>query len=397
VAVLFLTFIYFAGQGLYFVALSPYVVGQFQSDSPLIFLAGQLAMPLGFFASGYLSDRTRTLRLPFQIGQLVQIPVQYAFFSIKDLGWLQLDTFTLGLIFSGLLRFTFAFNLQLLTLIILEKRGHSNFGNARAWGTMAFLSINLLFFWQAQDRLSAAETGKGGLFFLGAGLLLATFTPGRRTSHEEYFFREALGLLKERRILLFFLLSFFFYFQYQMEDLYLGQFVYNLQGMRGVFLTWSLAVIFEVPSMLLAFPLSKRVGLRPLFLIATLAATLRFGLLSLVAAGMAGSTVLALSHTLHGIMFTFFYLGYIFYLREVFPAHLFGTGSGLYTILAIASGSIAGNQVYGRLILGPSPDWPTVSVYFMAFAPAAGAMLLLFLAFLLLPFPERDRKTEGPL
>ncbi|MBE7440354.1 MAG: MFS transporter [Spirochaetales bacterium] len=394
-SVLLLTFIYFAGQGLYFVALSPYVVGQFKEDSPLIFLSGQLAMPLGFFISGYLSDRTRKLRAPFQIGQLVQIPIQYGFFSIRELSWLPFDTLTLGLVFSGLLRFIFAFNLQLLTLIILEKKGHGNFGNIRVWGTLAFLAINLLFFWQAENRLSAAETGKGGLFFLAAGFLLATFAPATRTSRQEYFFLEALRLLKKSRIIFFFILSFLFYFQYQMEDLYLGQFIYNLQGMRGVFLTWSLAVVFEIPAMLLAFPLSKRSGLRPLFLIATLAAAIRFGMLSLVAAGLAGSGVLALSHTLHGIMFTFFYLGYIFYLRGVFPEHLFGTGSGLFTILAIAGGSIAGNQIYGRLIVGTSPSWPTVSVYLLAFGPATIAMLLLFFAFLLLPFPAHaEKKTE---
>ncbi len=384
-----LTFFFFLGQGSYFTGLSPFVLSNFGERSRYIFIAGQIAFPFGYFLSGYLSDRTRRLRLLLQIGLLLQAPCVYLFFSSGQ-------SFLAGLGFGALTRFFTAFNLQLATIAALEARGEQAFGGIRVWGTVAFMLLHFVLFglesWWPHFAIDAGAAGRLGAFIIALTLASTFSILRRRQSRETYYFRDALRVLTHSRIAAFYLLSFCFYFHYQVVDLYLGQYFKEIGGMRMVFLAWGLIGLVEIPFLPYTARCARRFGIRSLIFLSLGTGALRFALLTLAISGVEPIPIVY-TQFLHGIHFAGFYMAGLFWLRGSYPEHLFGTGVGLFMLLSASAGAAAGNTFYGWLLFTDrvAPLLPDVSSPQAQYLPVFGLVclshLVLCLLFLFLKAP----------
>ncbi len=352
---IFLYFVFFLGHGSYFSTLSPFVLQHYGENAGLVFTAGQIAFPLGYFFTGFFSDKFRVLRSFLVLSLLIHAPAQFLFYSGDLFG----NNLAAGIVFSALNRFLFAVNFQLISIATLESVGTVRFGNVRSWGTVGFFIIHLLLFaletsggypaflFPVAD--SASITGKfGGVLHLITALF-ALRIHRYRNSEETYYFKEALALLKAPGIKIFFVLSFLFFFSYQIVDFYLGSFLEQNGGMSSVYAGWSLAVILEIPFLSFSGKIFKRYGVKPLLLLSLFAGTLRFGWLIIYSMGFNGVPII-FSQILHGIHFTGYYMGAIYWMRNSFPDHLYGTGYGAYVIFATSLGAILGSITYGLLL-----------------------------------------------
>ncbi|GIX42379.1 MAG: hypothetical protein KatS3mg129_2112 [Leptospiraceae bacterium] len=241
-------FCYF-GLGAYFVSLSPHMIQRFGADAKYIFLSGQIGYPLGYFISGWLSDKTKRLRFFGYLFSFLLIPSQYMLFE-PDLN------FYGAILFSGIVRFLFAANIQILQIAALEELQYLGFSISRAAGTFGFFCMQIimfileLFFLKSEIPL-AIEGSRGGQ--LGAWVHIITFfialfvLPDKRKSESPYYFKLVIKLSLQSNISIFFILSFLYYFSYQIIDFYLGAYYRELGGMKYVYLSWILAVIVEMP------------------------------------------------------------------------------------------------------------------------------------------------------
>ena len=392
-------FIYYVGVGAYFASLSPFILTVYKSDANLVFLASQAAFPFGYFLSGYLSDRFRSLRTLLVPFILFQFFFQYLLF-------IPYDSLLPAIAVSAATRFCFAFNFQLLTIAALEGGGMKKFGIYRSYGTGGFFFVQLLLFlldgtsvFQGLEANAkdAALAGQLGAFFYLLVFLLSFFIQKERVSQEKYNFMRTISITLKPGMLLFYAFSFFYYFSYQIVDFYVGNYFRLTGGMKMVYLGWFLAVILEIPFL----PLSARVfhfhrG-RFLFLVSTLAGTLRFGLLALHASGQEEIPVLY-TQILHGIQFTGYYMGGIHLMRKAYPEHLYGTGYGLFMIFAVSLGGMAGNLFFGKVLYGGFNFDGAFSFLNIAegfpslFLLASSIQLLLFFVFL--TYSKKENTTD---
>ena len=258
-----LLFVYFLGLGSYLSSVSPYIVSHYGENAYRYFLASQLCYPFGYFLAGYLSDRTKRLRLLLLAGIALLAPSQFALFSFAEFP-------TLTLILSGLTRMLLAANLQILSIAVLEAIGQGPYARMRSAGTLGFACFQFVL-WLLPEALAyaagapsdsnatagyevtAAFSGQlGGLTFVVC-LPLALLIQSRRTSHEVYRFRDALTFSKRPQHLMLLALAFLFYSCFQLVDNYLGRFwELHTGGMRLVYGGWLLAVLLEVPFLYIA-------------------------------------------------------------------------------------------------------------------------------------------------
>ncbi|MCB1171201.1 MAG: MFS transporter [Leptospiraceae bacterium] len=392
-----LYFLYFLGHGSYFSTLSPYMLERFGSDARFVFLAGQAAFPLGYFVAGYLSDRFQAIRGILVPLVILHAPCQF-FLYWPDLG---LDG---AIALGGLTRFFFAANMQLLTIATLESLELKGFSISRSAGTLGFFLVHLvLFFLEVQfpGLLATEASGSGTGGRIGSAFLLifavaCFFVQKNRKGSQQYFFHEAFAILGRPAVLLFFLVSFVYFAGYQTVDYYLGGYLNSRYGMAGVYGGWCLATLLELPFLPLCARIHARYGSTPLFLVGTLAGVLRFALL--YADSLSHLPGLIFVQLLHGIHFTGYYMGTIFRLRFFFPEHLYGTGQGMFMILATAAGALVGSYLAGGLLDISQPLPPEKSSEELQYGPVFLASLVVHLAvffsFLLMQEPEK-RKLSG--
>lgn len=392
-----LYFLYFLGHGSYFSTLSPYMLETFGSDARFVFLAGQIAFPLGYFVAGYLSDRFQAIR-----GILVPLVVLHAPCQFL-LYWPGLDLASATAL-GGLTRFFFAANMQLLTIATLESLELRGFSMSRSAGTFGFFLVHLILLVaevQFPGLLATEVSGSGtggriGSVFLLVFAVACLFVQKDRRGSQQYYFIEAFRLLKEPAVATFFLISFVYFTGYQTVDYYLGGYLNDRYGMVGVYGGWCLATLLELPFLPLCARIHERYGSTPLFLVATLAGLLRFGLFYMDT--LEPITGLLFAQLLHGIHFTGYYMGTIFRLRHFFPDHLYGTGQGMFMILATASGALLGSYIAGLLLenpgaaAGPAPSTSSGEDgldYGAVFLASLGVHLAVFFSFLLIRDPEK--------
>lgn len=379
--------------------MSPFILSRFGSDSNLIFFAGQVAHPVGYFLTGYISDRTRSLRGNLVAGLVLYALVQLALFSATSVP-------EAALCYAAM-RLLVGVNVQLTTLAVLEGRGTSNFPRVRTWGTIGFFLVQGLLFIYEESIVKTAAPGQipsntRMIAWASFGLLLLSVIPAlrvqaSRVSHDEYFVADVVRLLKEPRVILFFILSFAFYFSYQLVDFYLGSLLDKSGGMSAVYAGWCIAVVLEIPFMPLTARIIDRWGIRSLIFISTIFGVVRYVWISLAVVGFPAPNVIY-SQFLHGVHYTGFYIGSVYWLRAIFPDHLYGTGNGAYMVLAGALGGITGNLVFGWILFhGHGSSYAGISMahYLPLFASAAVIQLLILTAFLFFKEPARQRIVPG--
>lgn len=382
---IFLYFIFFLGHGTYFSTLSPFIVDHYGASSGYVFLAGQLAFPLGTLLTGYLSDRTHRIRILLVASFFLHAPLQYLLYSITDhLG--------LSILLGGANRFFFAVNLQLASIAVLEAKGTPGFGRVRAWGTGGFFFIHMLLFliegsyWKLDlfpDGLDAGLAGKlGSVFHIVSGFL-AFLVQSKRHSKNSFDMKGVFQILGQRPTILFFSVSFLFFFSFQVVDYYLGSFLKGQGGMDTVYLGWAIAVILEIPFLFLSGRWTDAFGARSLFILSIGSGILRFAWISLSIAGVLDVPILG-SQILHGLHFTGYYIGAIYFLRRSCPDHLYGTAYGAYVILSNSLGGGMGSLVASQILTLkiPGADGEILDPYLIMFSGAAFIHILIFFSFL---------------
>lgn len=368
-----LFFFYFLGLGAYLSSLSPFLVESYPERAYWLLLAGQVAYPAGYLLSGFISDHTKKLRAWLALGLLALPLAQFSLFQSDH-------NFYLCFVFSALTRFLLAANLQWISIALLEKSGAASYSRLRSAGTTGFGMIQLVFWllgdyaiieslqsgsghagilnellhvlvgvmFPAGGELSFQFTGSlGALFFIPCWLLIGPI-PRIRSSHAEYDFGQALHALANRKGVLFLILSFLYFFAFQLVDNYLGSFLNRMGGSRMVFLGWLLAIILEIPFLWFTANIARRHGARMLFWLACATGAIRFGGFALIMLGVP-LPVLALQ-LVHGIQFMSYYMGAIYWLRENYADHIYGSVSGIYYLVGNAGGAVCGNLVLGYLL-----------------------------------------------
>ena len=370
---------------------------RFGSDARFVFLAGQMAFPAGYFIAGYLSDRFRTIRGLLVPMVLLHAPCQFFLY------WPELDLAS-ATVLGGVTRFFFAANMQLLTIATLESLELPGFSISRSAGTLGFFVVHIaLYTLETQfpgllaTEVSASGTGgRAGSLFLLIFAFACCFVQKERRAGDQYYFMEAFRVLRHRPVALFFAISFVYFSGYQTVDYYLGGYLDQRYGMAGVYGGWCLATLLELPFLPLCARIHARFGATPLFLVGTGAGILRFGLFYWDS--LEPLPGLILTQLLHGIHFTGYYMGTIFRLRHFFPDHLYGTGQGLFMVLATASGALIGAYLAGLLpeVAGHATDssvaGPTRSAdlqYGPVFLASLVIHSLVFFSFLLMRDPEK--------
>ncbi|MCS7204883.1 MAG: MFS transporter [Leptospiraceae bacterium] len=339
------------GLGSYFVSLSPYFIERFQEQAKYLFFAGQVGYPIGYFFTGWLSDKTKKLRLWGWIFAALLVPSQYLLFLPS------LD-FEVVLFFSFLVRFLFAALIQITQIATLETLSYKGFSISRAGGTFGFFLMQITMFLLESfvflpTNLQTSQTSRGGQ--IGAWLHILTFVlilitlPENRKSNNPYYFKEVFYITFRYQYWIFFVLSFFYYFSYQMIDFYLGAYFYQLGGMKFVYGGWILGVILEIPFFPLTQRLIYRYGLNFLFLISLFSGIIRFLLLLLHNTYYGGNWIL-FSQLLHGIHFTGYMAGVIYFFHKKYPEEYNGTAFGLFMVASLSMGAIVGNFTYGFLL-----------------------------------------------
>jgi hypothetical protein len=202
-------------------------------------------------------------------------------------------------------------------------------------------------------RVDAGASGRAGALAFLACLPAAALVQPYRQSDEQYRFTDALRFSLQPRHMALLALSFGFYFSFQLVDNYLGRF-WELRsgGMQLVYGGWFLAVTLEVPFLFAAARTARRSGIRVLIFAAAGAGALRFALLALAIVDTEPVPVI-FTQLLHGIHFTGYHIGVIYWLRSSCPDHLYGSVYGLYNIITHSLGGMAGNVVFGTLLFSP--------------------------------------------
>lgn len=354
-----LLFVYFLGLGAYLSSLSPYIVAAYGDASYQYFLASELCYPAGYFLAGYLSDRTRELRWFLVAGVALLAPTQFALFSFAEH-----PTLTLAL--SGLTRMLLAANLQLMSIAVLEAIGEGPYARMRSAGTIGFAVFQLTlwflpellattpYFGATPDSprivIDAGTSGRSGAFAFLACVPLAMLVQRKRKSEERYRFLDALRFSMQPAHLALLALSFVFYFNFQLVDNYLGRFwQLHTGGMQGVYAGWFLAVLLEIPFLYIAAKLARSRGIRVLIFLSAGAGALRFAWAAATVIGFEPVPAIY-SQLLHGVHFTGYHIGVIYWLRSSAPDHLYGSVYGLYNIVSHSLGGMVGNVAFGALL-----------------------------------------------
>lgn len=307
------------------------------------------------------------------------------------------------------------------------------FGRVRLWGTIGWIAaawpfVFILADWEKipafggvsfGDWLGAvlqkdnAKTGSAFteaasyMFFVagGASLLLAVFslvlphTPPRKAEAgaERLAWVEALQLLKVPFVLVLFVVTFFDSAVHQMYFFLTAKYLMVQVGIpeNWIMPVMSIGQIAEIGTMAFLGYCLKALGWRTTMVIGILGHAVRFTVFALAPqylgdAGMfLGLTALqwaAISvNMLHGICYAFFFATVYIFVDEFFPKDARSSAQGLFNLLVLGLGPIAGNFAAGYLEgFFTDPVTKTVDFQRLFFVPAAvatGAALFLMLFF----------------
>ena len=342
----FILFFYFAGLGANLSSLSPYLLENFEKNAEWIFISIQLMVPVGTLFAGWLSDKTKKIRLFLYYSLVLTIPAQYFLFSFSD-DW------KITMLFAGILRFLLSANYQWVVIAALEKMGEHNFSKIRSSGTLGFLIVQLLLFILTYPTLNLLRspllTGKLGSIFYIIPLFFLHNLPKERISKQEFKFKDALIHISSKIQIIFFMLSFFFYASYQIIDNYNGRYFQLSFGLETVYLSWVFAVLLEVPFLLSITRIIHKFEFFSLFYLSLIAGIVRFLFLSYSVSGTS-LLLLLLFQLPHAILFIGFYMGSIHFFRKTVPVHIYGSVYGLYSIFSMSLGGMCGNLISGNLL-----------------------------------------------
>jgi nucleoside transporter len=149
--------------------------------------------------------------------------------------------------------------------------------------------------------------------------------------------------------------------------------------------------IAEILTMLILGWVLKGLGWRMTMTLGVLGHAARFAVFAYYPEPWAAITV----NVLHGICYAFFFATVYIFVDEVFPKDVRSSAQGLFNLLILGVGPVAGTLLCGELRerygVGGKPDYPVVFMYSMAAALVGAIILLLFF------HPPSNNAAEPPV
>ncbi|HEX9788711.1 MAG TPA: MFS transporter, partial [Candidatus Binatia bacterium] len=249
-----------------------------------------------------------------------------------------------------------------VSLAILRGAGRHAFGHVRAWGTIGYFILIMLFPWMLQmfsappdDGASAARVSQPGLglmFPITASLVLAaSFIAFFLPKKGAVALRAARGdwreLIHNRAFVRFLCFSLIAHFLMHGPMWLFPLFVRSRGGDLGTIRDmWVLMLLVEIPLVLMTGSGLKRLGARGLLAVGVLVGGMRWTLSALIS----DPTLLFAVQALHGVTVVGLNLGSPLYLDVVAPEKLRSTAQGILSMVGSGIAGIASNISAGWLI-----------------------------------------------
>ncbi|MDH3445506.1 MAG: MFS transporter, partial [Deltaproteobacteria bacterium] len=330
--------------------LSGTQLGVILAISPLV---GMLVQPLW----GQVADRTgargRTLAL-----LTFATAVGYLGLGIAD-GFGAIVLAATAMAFVGTALFPL---MTSVSLAILRDAGPHAFGHVRAWGTIGFFVLVLVFPWLLEFHQTSegapganpaiSEPGLGLMFPVIAALVfgaavIALFLPKKGAVALRAGRGDWRELLLNRPFLRFLFFSLATHLLMHgplwLFPLFVRSRGGDLATIRGM---WILMLLFEIPLVLSTGSGLKRIGARGLLAMGLLVGGLRWLLCALIT----DVHLLFAVQVLHGVMVVGLNLGSPLYLDVVAPEKLRSTAQGILSMVATGIAGIASNTAAGWLV-----------------------------------------------
>lgn len=391
-------FVYFGSLGIFYPYFALYLrenagltgtqVGLILAISPFV---GMMAQPLW----GQLADRTgarsRTLAL-----LTVGTALGYLGLGLADGFWpIVLATAVLALVGTAIFPM-----MTSVSLAILRNAGRHAFGHVRAWGTIGYFILILVFPWMLQifagpldQRVfdaNVSQPGLGLMFPITASLVLvASFIAFFLPKKGAVALRAARGdwreLIHNRAFLRFLCFSLIAHFLMHGPMWLFPLFVRSRGGdLTTIRDMWVLMLLVEIPLVFSTGSGLKRLGARGLLGVGVLIGGMRWTLCALINE----PTLLFAVQALHGVTVVGLNLGSPLYLDVVAPEKLRSTAQGILSMVGSGIAGIASNISAGWLM-----DRSGIDLLYLICG--LGALALGALAWWILPDAnQRSQKIE---
>lgn len=267
--------------------------------------------------------------------------------------------------------------LALTNAIAFHHMGDSKkFGNIRVWGTIGWIAINWLLslylrYWEGQtpgvSHVGDCLLVAGVLSFVMAVYCLTLpNTPPDREAKNPYAFLEAFQLLGNRNFAVLLFISFFV--AIELPFYYNLTFLFLTAESGGVGLpastanfAMSLGQVGEIVLMLLLWPSIRYLGMRTTIFLGILAWPVRYAIFSLIQPAW----LIIAAQTLHGICYSFFFVGGMIAVERLSPKDIRASAQGLILFATNGVGMLVGHFVSGQVhdyFARPdgSHNWPMI-------------------------------------
>jgi len=391
-------FVYFGSLGIFYPYFALYLrenagltgtqVGLILAISPFV---GMMAQPLW----GQLADRTgarsRTLAL-----LTVGTALGYLGLGLADGFWpIVLATAVLALVGTAIFPM-----MTSVSLAILRNAGRHAFGHVRAWGTIGYFILIMVFPWMLQifagpldQRVfdaNVSQPGLGLMFPITASLVLvASFIAFFLPKKGAVALRAARGdwreLIHNRAFLRFLCFSLIAHFLMHGPMWLFPLFVRSRGGdLTTIRDMWVLMLLVEIPLVFSTGSGLKRLGARGLLGVGVLIGGMRWTLCALIT----DPALLFAVQALHGVTVVGLNLGSPLYLDVVAPEKLRSTAQGILSMVGSGIAGIASNISAGWLM-----DRSGIDLLYLICG--LGALALGALAWWILPDAnQRSQKIE---
>lgn len=308
---------------------------------------------------GWIADHTGRRMAIVRLGSLLAV-ITFAGVFVAEGFW------ALGAV---MLLFSFFWNAALpqfeaTTLTYLGRDTH-RYSIIRLWGSIGFiLTVAGL---GAAMEVWEPDILPPVLLILFGGIWLSTLTvPERKTKTGEGQQGSIVGVLRRPEVIALLLACFLMQAShgpyYTFFTIYMEEYGYG-RGVIGQL--WALGVVAEVGIFLAMHRMVPHFGLRALFIVALLLATLRWALIGAVPQNL---PLMLIAQTLHAASFGVFHAVAIAYFHHFFTGRHQGRGQALYSSLSFGAGGAVGALFSGWVWEGISPE----ATYYVA----AGLSLL---------------------
>ena len=251
--------------------------------------------------------------------------------------------------------------IALTNSVAFHHMGHSDkFGNIRVFGTVGWIAINwglslYLRYWEGQET-NLPHVGDCLLFgaiisfIMGVYCLTLPNTPPSKEAKNPYAFLEAFSLTSNRNFAVLLIISFLVAielpFYYNLTFLFLTEAEHGVGLMESsANFAMSLGQVAEVVLMLLLFPCIRYLGMRITIFLGILAWPIRYAIFAI------GEPVWLVigSQTLHGICYSFFFVGGMIAIERLSPKDIRASSQALLLFFTNGLGMLVGHFVSGRL------------------------------------------------